>query len=201
MKNSKSAAATEAAALAAADAAATAGGEASPRTERGGESEPTTPREPAGATAAGGAGNKEPKLLAPKEVSSGEQQFVKKLLETTCDEVVGVHWVTKVNAHNDSQARLLVIGLYRVYTIKRRWNGKKEMRRDGHYLDLAEIVTPSPDHVVLNFTREYMKEPFIIDAHGIGLGDLIPRQISAAMHRWAFDLPASKMPKVFLFAH
>jgi hypothetical protein len=190
MKNAKQTAAMESTV---ATGTAAGGGETSPRGERGGgESELTTPREQVA---------KEPKLLTPKEVSSGEQQFVKKLLEATCDEVVGVHWVTKVNAHGESQARLIVVGLYRVYTIKRRWNGKKEVRRDGHYLDLAEIVTLSPDHVVLHFTREYMKEPFIVDAHGAGIGDLLPREIAAAMRRWAFDLPASKMPKVTTHTH
>ena len=39
-----------------------------------------------------------------------------------------------------------VVGLYRVYSIKRRWNDKKEVRRDGHLADLHEIVTDSPNH-------------------------------------------------------
>lgn len=88
--------------------------------------------------------------------------------------------MTKVNNKNEAQARLLVVGLYRIYSIKRRWNGKKEVRRDGHYLDLNEIVVDSSDHVVLHFTRDYMREPFLLDAHGAGLGDIVARDIASA---------------------
>jgi hypothetical protein len=32
-----------------------------------------------------------------------------------------------------------------------------QVRRDGHYLDLLELDTRTPDHIVLSFTRDYMK--------------------------------------------
>jgi hypothetical protein len=164
-------------------------------------SPPSSPRP----TAAAGAGahqkpaapapaKKAAVLLPPKEVSKSERDFAAKLLEQSGDSVVHMQWVTKQNAAGDAQARLIVLGLYRVYSVKRRWNGRKEVRRDGHYLDLSEVFTDSPDHVKLCFARPAMKDPFVIDIFGQGAGVSLPQKIAFALRTWAFDLPQEKLP-------
>merc|ERR1712000_695652 len=118
------------------------------------------------------------------------------MLASSGDTPVYINWVSKYNNKNEVQARLLVVGHYRIYTIKRRWKGKKELRRDGHLADLNEIVSDNVDHVVLKFTREYMKEPFIIDVRGEGVGISIAMHVAASLDRWAFDMPSDKLPKI-----
>jgi Ran GTPase-activating protein (RanGAP) involved in mRNA processing and transport len=137
-------------------------------------------------------------LLPPKAVTKGERDYSHKLLEQAGDKVLHMQWVTKINPVGEAQARLIVVGLYRIYSIKRRWNGRKEVRRDGHYSDLAEVVTDSVDHIKLCFTHAYMKEPFVIDIHGQGVGVSLPQEIIKALRQWAFDLPVRKMPTLRL---
>jgi hypothetical protein len=48
------------------------------------------------------------------------------------------------------QKRLLVVGTYRVYSIKRSKNGKKTLQRDGPILELKTLeLTDNPDEIVL----------------------------------------------------
>ena len=88
----------------------------------------------------------EVEVLPPKPVSKGEQDFARRLLESSGDQVLHLRWVSKINPRGEIQPRLLVVGLYRIYSVKRRWNGKKEVRRDGHFADLHKIFTRSPNH-------------------------------------------------------
>jgi hypothetical protein len=158
------------------------------------KSSPSSPRAAPAAAAPPGTVT----LLPPKAVSKGEREYSLKLLEQAGDSVLHMQWVTKINPVGEAQARLIVVGLYRIYSIKRRWNGRKEVRRDGHFSDLSEVLTDSVDHVKLSFTHAYMKMPFVIDIHGQGVGVSLPQEIIKALRQWAFDLPPRKMPQLRL---
>ncbi len=60
-----------------------------------------------------------------------------------------LEWATKLRRQK-VQRRLLVVGMYRVYSIKRSNNGKKTLQREGPILEIKTLeLTDNPDEIVL----------------------------------------------------
>lgn len=73
------------------------------------------------------------------ELTAGERRFVEAAMGARGDEVRWVAWVLKLK-RDKVQDRLLVLGRYRLLSIKRsKVSGKKAIQREGHYFDLTRV--------------------------------------------------------------
>jgi len=86
----------------------------------------------------------------PDELSLGDRKAVQQILEKSKDEVQFIGWVTK-RGEGKPEKRICVVGKNRLYSV--RPGGK--LAREGHWLDLLEIVSKSKTEV--NFTFRAFK--------------------------------------------
>lgn len=64
-----------------------------------------------------------------------------------------IEWTTKLRRQK-VQRRLLVVGNYRIYSIKRAKNGKKTVQREGCILEVKTLeLTDNPDEIVLYWSE------------------------------------------------
>ena len=89
--------------------------------------------------------------MEEQSITDGEKDYVNQILRAKGDSFTMMEWVTKTR-RNKVQKRLLVVGKYRVYSIKRKFDGKKSVQREGHILELANLqFTENTDELCLNW--------------------------------------------------
>ena len=90
-----------------------------------------------------------PKNISPSSAADNKHLF---WTEFVVDELLGgeeplwIRWVTKKKG-DKAQARLVVVGKYRVFSLKKTLTGKKKIVRVGHLFDLKEIISHDIDKV------------------------------------------------------
>jgi len=102
-----------------------------------------------------------------------------------------IKWVTK-KKRDKVQDRLIVVGDYRVFSIKKKLTGGKAIRRVGHFFDLVEIFSPDTDKCVLKF------RDFEIDITATTAGIELIGIIRAAFQEISCSFAEYAMPKIVL---
>eukprot|EP01115_Flamella_aegyptia_P006221 TRINITY_DN26208_c0_g1_i1.p1 TRINITY_DN26208_c0_g1~~TRINITY_DN26208_c0_g1_i1.p1 ORF type:complete len:139 (-),score=36.45 TRINITY_DN26208_c0_g1_i1:13-429(-) len=125
-----------------------------------------------------------------REPTAGEKRFVQEVL-LRGEPPMWMQWVTK-RKRDKVQDRLLVVGKYRVFSIKRTVTGKKVIRRVGHFFDLKEIFSSDIDKLVFKF------RDFDIDVQGPGAGTELVYNIRCAMQIYTTSFPEYALPKITL---
>src|SRR5690348_14871036 len=96
-------------------------------------------------------------------------EFVDELFGTRTQPLY-IQWGTSIVVEDRGKEtikdRLLVIGNYRIYFIRRTKMGKKKVVYEGKILDLAEITSPDQDKVTLHFKN------FVLDFASPSAGDI-----------------------------
>lgn len=128
--------------------------------------------------------------LQNKDPTQNEIKFVQ-------DQLLGgrpplfIKWVTK-RKRDKIQDRLIVVGDYRVFSIKKTVTGKKKIQRVGHLFDLLEIFSGDVDKCILKF-REFEIDIFAATA-GIELIGIIRK----AFQRISYAFADYALPKIIL---
>lgn len=128
--------------------------------------------------------------LQNKDATPNEIKFVQ-------DQLLGgrpplfIKWVTK-KKRDKIQDRLIVVGDYRVFSIKKTVTGKKKIQRVGHLFDLVEIFSGDVDKCVLKF-RE-----FEIDITASTAGIELIGIIRKAFQRISYAFADYALPKIIL---
>jgi len=122
-----------------------------------------------------------------KELTEGERRFVQ---QTIGENPVLVQWVKKKNRKKVVQDRLLVVGKYRVYSIKRTKAGKKQVQRMGHLFSLVEIFSDDLDMVELKF------KDFKLVAQATNIGIDLPRILMNLYNKFGYTFSEKVYPKI-----
>jgi len=125
-----------------------------------------------------------------KDPTPGELNFVRlELLKG--DDPLFAKWVTKRKG-TKIQDRLIVIGKYRIFSLKKTLTGKKQVQRVGHYFDLVEIYSSDVDKVVFKF------KDFEIDIKYSTAGTEVIHIVRTAFQKISYSFAEYAMPKITL---
>jgi len=128
--------------------------------------------------------------LQNKDPTPNEIKFVQ-------DQLLGgrpplfIKWITK-KKRDKAQDRLIVVGDYRVFSIKKTMTGKKKIQRVGHLFDLVEIFSGDVDKCVLKF-RE-----FEIDITAATAGMELIGVVRKAFQKISYAFADYALPKIIL---
>jgi len=125
-----------------------------------------------------------------KEPTQGEKRFVQEVL-LQGEAPLWMQWVTK-RKRDKIQDRLLVVGRYKIFSIKRGVTGKKTIKRVGHIFDLKEIFSADVDRVVFKF------KDFDIDIQARGAGTDMLYNLRVCMQQYTCSFADYALPKITL---
>eukprot|EP00003_Mantamonas_plastica_P031952 TRINITY_DN849_c0_g2_i2.p1 TRINITY_DN849_c0_g2~~TRINITY_DN849_c0_g2_i2.p1 ORF type:complete len:642 (-),score=163.56 TRINITY_DN849_c0_g2_i2:1040-2965(-) len=133
-----------------------------------------------------------------REITAGENTFVRDLLSEYDETIHWIGWIKKEKREKIDE-RLLVVGDYRVFTIKRGLTGKKSIRRDGHLYELQDITSKGKEQVLLTFSQFFIdiqspQSPEIIQAIRQAYAPLTINWPEEAM--FSMDIPDSRLLEI-----
>jgi len=102
-----------------------------------------------------------------------------------------IKWVTK-RKRDKVQERLIVVGKFRIFSIKKTLTGKKKVQRVGHLFDLVGINSTDVDRLILKF------KDFDIDIQEPGAGTDLVTTIRKALQRITCSFAEYAVPKITL---
>jgi Ran GTPase-activating protein (RanGAP) involved in mRNA processing and transport len=125
-----------------------------------------------------------------KECTPGEIKFVQTVL-LKGEPPLWIKWVTK-RKREKIQDRLVVVGKYRIFSIKRTITGKKTIQRVGHYYDMIQIQSDDVDRCILQF------KDFFIDIQEQTAGTELITIIRKQFQRISYSFADYAIPKITL---
>eukprot|EP01114_Cavostelium_apophysatum_P016774 TRINITY_DN4838_c0_g1_i1.p1 TRINITY_DN4838_c0_g1~~TRINITY_DN4838_c0_g1_i1.p1 ORF type:complete len:762 (+),score=166.73 TRINITY_DN4838_c0_g1_i1:103-2388(+) len=126
-------------------------------------------------------------FVSNKEVSSADRKYAASLTDGE-DSLFFVRWICK-RKKTKLQDRLLILGQYRIYSVKQTLTGRKQIRREGHYYDLLKIISHSNNELLLKF------KSFEIHIMGEDTVDEIVNMIRSLTRTIFYGFPAQSMPQ------
>ena len=126
--------------------------------------------------------------MEEQSITDGEKDYVNQTLRAKGDTFTMMEWVTKTR-RNKVQKRLLVVGKYRIYSIKRKFDGKKSVQRDGHFLELLSLqFTDNADELSMNW-KDFNIE--IVTPKALEIANIVLQNFNS----FAADFPEKKRNK------